>query len=72
MSIYGSIGFTRQSKGPTLKVDKKTEQKIKAEIKKLQDKRSQYYNDDDITDEQLMAIASQINKQINQLINSMY
>jgi len=72
MSIYGSIGFTRRSKEQPIKVNKQAEQKIRLEIKKLQDQRTEYYNDDNINDEELSILEKGINEKINQLIESMY
>lgn len=61
-----------ESYKPGLKVDKKTEQKILAEIKRLTDQRTKLYENDDITDEELKILVQPIDEKINQLIDSMY
>lgn len=64
--------WAKQSKKEQIKVSKKEEQRIKSEIKQLQDYRSKCYNNDDITDEELNILEKEINKKINQLIASLY
>jgi hypothetical protein len=57
---------------PRLIVDKKTEQKINAEIRQLQNERTLVYENLDITDEECDQKGRELDQKINGLINSMY
>ena len=68
----GQIGRTRPNHSQPKKVSAKQAQGIDTQIKALQDKRDELYEDERITDEQLAAQCVQLDKQINDLINSKY
>lgn len=61
-----------RKKEEKVKVNKSEEQRIRLKIKNLQDKRNNYYSNDDITDEELTNLEKGINEEINKLIDSMY
>lgn len=57
---------------PKLIVNKKEEQRINAEIRKLQNEDSELYNDDFLSDEDLRIKSAEYRIKIHQLIDSMY
>ena len=72
MSIYGSIGYTRQEhyreKRLTIK-EKETLKILESELKQLQNKRDAIYDDLTIEDEELKELEKPIQNDIDNLIN---
>jgi len=69
---FKRIHWMNLNKKEQIKVDKKTEQIIKAEIKKLQNERTLLYERDDIPDEEWEIKSREIQEKINKLIEAIY
>ncbi len=57
---------------PQLIVNNTEKEKITRQIKKLQGQRDNLYNNDNLSDYELLELIKPIDEKINQLINSMY